>query len=221
MLGFDTPQQLLIDTPPQDIVDAYESFTEDGAPLDARATCPAAPSSRASTPEPLLVRAVHRDTGEERWRVIKATPVAGRPALAVNVIEDITEVKRAEHAQRFLAAGGRACWPPASTTSRRSTRIAELAVPRLADWCSVSLPARRPAAQRRRRARRPGEASSFAHELPGALPDARSTRRPAPRRSCATAPRSCSTTSTDELLDAAIARPRAARGAARRSACAR
>ena len=30
---------------------------------------------RGETPEPLVVRAIRRDTGEERWRVVKATPV--------------------------------------------------------------------------------------------------------------------------------------------------
>ena len=59
--------------------------------------------------------------------------------LAVNVIEDVTEVKRAELAQRFLAEAGAVL---ASSLDYEQTlaRIAELAVPRLADWCAVTLP---------------------------------------------------------------------------------
>ena len=72
----------------------------------------------------------------------KATAVHdrdGRPVLAVNVIEDVTEVKRAELTQRFLAAAGEML---ASSLDYEETlaRITRLAVPQLADWCAVSLP---------------------------------------------------------------------------------
>jgi serine phosphatase RsbU (regulator of sigma subunit) len=51
----------------------------------------------------------------------------------------VTEVKRAEVAQRFLAEVGAVL---ASSLDYEQTlaRIAELAVPRLGDWCAVSLP---------------------------------------------------------------------------------
>ena len=54
-------------------------------------------------PEPMLIRSINRATGDERWRLVKASAVEGEPRLAVNVIEDVTEVKRAELGQRFLA----------------------------------------------------------------------------------------------------------------------
>ena len=49
-------------------------------------------------------------TGEVRWARIKATAVHdsdGGVRLAINVIEDITELKRSEEAQRFLAEASR------------------------------------------------------------------------------------------------------------------
>ena len=93
--------------------------------------------------EPVLVRAVNRTSGEERWRMVKSTPVPvreGEPRLAVTVIEDVTEVKRAELAERFLAQAG-AVLASALDYEQTLAKVAQLAVPRLADWCSVSLPA--------------------------------------------------------------------------------
>src|SRR4051794_16769473 len=55
--------------------------------------------------EPLVVQ----DPGGPRWSRVKATPVLeDRGArLAISVIEDITEIKQAEEAQRFLAESSR------------------------------------------------------------------------------------------------------------------
>jgi serine phosphatase RsbU (regulator of sigma subunit)/PAS domain-containing protein len=138
VLDFETAEQLLA-TRPEDIIDSYESFLEDGRRLTLE-DLPGRAVLQGRRPEPVTVRAIHKRTREERWRVVKATAVPGHPTLAVNVIEDITDVKRAEHAQRFLAQAGAVL---ASSLDYEQTlgRITRLAVPRLADWCSVSLPA--------------------------------------------------------------------------------
>ncbi len=136
-LGFDSAEQLLA-TRPEDIIDAYESFLSDGRPLTLE-DLPGRAVLRGVTPEALTVRAIHKVTREERWRVVKATAVPGHPNLAVNVIEDITEVMRAERAQRFLAQAG-AVLASSLSTEETLTRIAQLSVPRLADWCAVALP---------------------------------------------------------------------------------
>jgi signal transduction histidine kinase len=52
-----------------------------------------------------LVRFRQVETGEERWSVVNATPVfdeQGRVRLAVNLLRDITEHKRAEEEIRKL-----------------------------------------------------------------------------------------------------------------------
>lgn len=133
--GFDKPAELIA-TPPETIVDAYESFTEAGLPLQLE-HLPGREVLRGGTPAPLVVRSVHKQTKEERWRVIKATPVPG--GLAVNVIEDVTDVKRAEHTQRFLAQAG-ALLGSSLDYEQTLNRIARLSVPRLADWCDVTIP---------------------------------------------------------------------------------
>ena len=139
-LGFPSGAALMA-IPPREIVDSYESFHEDGSPLRLE-ELPGRLVLEGHAPEPLLVRAVDRRTGEERWRVVKATGVpasAGSGRLAVNVIEDVTEVKRAELAQRFLAEAS-AVLASARDYEETLARIAELAVPRLSDWCVVTLP---------------------------------------------------------------------------------
>ncbi len=93
-------------------------------------------------PPDLLARNVHRETGLERWTVTKATAVPGpdgTPVLAVNVIEDVTEAQRREEGTRLLARAGEALGASLDLQTTLD-RVASLAVPHLADWCSVDLP---------------------------------------------------------------------------------
>ena len=55
------------------------------------------------------------------------------------MIEDVTEVKRAELGQRFLAEAS-AVLASGLDYEQTLAKIAELVVPQLADWCSVMLP---------------------------------------------------------------------------------
>ena len=92
--------------------------------------------------EPLLVRNIVRATGEERWLIVRSTPISdpdsGKVLYAVNVFENITEVKRVELAESFMAEASRVL---ASSMDYGETlkRVAELAVPQVADWCAVDL----------------------------------------------------------------------------------
>ena len=62
----------------------------------------------------------------------------GKPSYTIAVIEDITERKRVEDAQRFLVEAGMAL---SSSLDYRATlaSVARLAVPYLADWCIVDV----------------------------------------------------------------------------------
>jgi len=62
----------------------------------------------------------------------------GEPRYFISVTEDITERKRVEEAQRFLAEAGESL---SSSLDYRTTlaRVARLAVPHLADWCVVDI----------------------------------------------------------------------------------
>ena len=93
------------------------------------------------TPPPLLTRSIYMATGELHWFLTKATPLEDETGelLAVNVIEDVTEEHEAGLRERFLADAGQAL---ASSLDSDETlqRVAQLAVPQLADWCWIELP---------------------------------------------------------------------------------
>ena len=125
---------------PQQLMNLYDVFDEDGRRLEL-ADLPSSRAGRGEDAAPLLVRNIIRATGEERWLLHKATPVFdpdGSLSLIVSVIEDLTEVKRAELAQRLLAEAGQEL---SSSLDYGHTlqRVAELTVPRLADWCAIAM----------------------------------------------------------------------------------
>lgn len=141
MLGFESARQLLA-TPVEQVVSTFDSTLEDGSPLVISELPGRQVIAGVREPKPLIVRAVNRTTGEVDWRVTKASGVydrEGRLKLVVNVIEDITEVKRAELTQRMLARAGELL-SSSLDYGRTLQQVAELAVPQLADWCVVSLP---------------------------------------------------------------------------------
>jgi len=116
----------------------FDVFDEHGRPLTL-ADLPSSAAQRGERPEPVLVRNVTRATGQERWLLNKATPVfdgSGAVSLVVSVIEDLTEVKRAELTQRLLAQAAKEL---ASSLDYEETlqRVVTLAVPDLADWGAV------------------------------------------------------------------------------------
>ena len=142
-LGYASPEEMLT-TPAEEIAEAFDSFHEDGSPLRFD-ELPGRRVLAGEDPAPLVLRTISRRTGEERWRVTKATGVRdadGRVRLAVNVIEDVTEVKHAEQAQRLLAQAGQVL---ASSLDYEETlaQVAQLAIGELADWCGVTLPGQR------------------------------------------------------------------------------
>ena len=126
------------DATPQQLMELYDVFDEAGRSLELT-DLPSSHAARGEESEPLLVRNVIRATGDERWLLHKATPLFdadGSLSLIVSVVEDLTDVKRAELAQRLLAEAGQEL---SSSLDYEQTlqQVAQLAVPGLADWCGV------------------------------------------------------------------------------------
>jgi PAS domain S-box-containing protein len=141
-LGFASVDALLGATP-EELATLADYFQEDGAPLTPELS-PSRRVLRGEEVSPLKLRVIDRATGEERWRLISSRGVRdgrGETRLVVTVIEDITEQRRAELAQRLLASAGAVL---SSSLNYQGTlqEVAELAVPALADWCGVSIPDR-------------------------------------------------------------------------------
>jgi serine phosphatase RsbU (regulator of sigma subunit)/PAS domain-containing protein len=139
LLGYADAAEMLA-AEPGSIRERFEMLDDDGAPLSFEAL----PGRRAllgERPPPMTVRYRARGAPEERWSRLQATPVLGADGevrLAINVIEDITDLKRAELAQRFLAEASRVL---AGSLDVQETlgAVARLAVPEIADWCAVDL----------------------------------------------------------------------------------
>ena len=126
---------------PGGLMARFDVYTEDGEPVDITGLAGTRLLLGESAPEAMVVRNVVKATGEERWLLNKATAVVGPDGeilMAVNLIEDITETKRAEIAQRLMAQTLRTL---AETPDLASTlqAIADAAVPGLADWAAVNM----------------------------------------------------------------------------------
>jgi hypothetical protein len=88
----------------------------------------------------LLVRNTDVETGELRWFLMKARRLHGHAEpLAVNLVEDLTAIKKAEMGQRLLSDSGRIL-ASSLDFERTLQEVARLAVPELADWCGVDMP---------------------------------------------------------------------------------
>jgi PAS domain S-box-containing protein len=139
LLGYESSEALLA-APREEIMSRFELLDEAGATF-ALERLPGRRALVEGEGGEVVVRFRVRDTGEERWSAVKATPIRdrdGRVTMAINVIEDITDHKRAEFAQRFLSESS-ALLGSSLDTSEVLSQVASLAVPEVADWCAVDM----------------------------------------------------------------------------------
>jgi PAS domain S-box-containing protein len=144
VLGFPSAEALLA-APLEQIMARWILLTPEGEPQPL-AELPGRRALMGEEPKDLLVQFIDRESGERRWSRIKAKPVRdadGSVRLAINITEDVTELKQVEQSQRFLADASRALADSLEYESTL-TAIAHLAVPGVADWCAVDLVAEVP-----------------------------------------------------------------------------
>lgn len=138
-MGFESLQQLQRRSS-QSVMEDYLVEDEQGRALSIE-DVPSMRLMQDERAEPLLMRTVHRASGEVRWNLLKSTPMRnrrGKITAAVTVIEDVTAVKTAELHTRLLAESGRIL-ASSLDYSQTLVNVANLAVPALADWCAVDL----------------------------------------------------------------------------------
>src|ERR1700722_15308543 len=91
---------------PGTIMSRFLVLDEQGGELDLK-SMPGRRLFEGETPGPLLVRNIVQPTGEERWITVRPSPILdsdnGRVRYAVNVFENITEVKRSQMAESFMS----------------------------------------------------------------------------------------------------------------------
>jgi GAF domain-containing protein len=138
-LGAGSPEELMLWTAAD--LDARIVVTDEhGRPVEID-DYPAARVFAGLNPEPMLVRSVDRVTGVAGWHQVKATPVHdadGEVVMAITVSDDVTAVKQAESAQRFLASASKLLGSSLDVETTLG-RAAATAVPELADWCRVDV----------------------------------------------------------------------------------
>jgi PAS domain S-box-containing protein len=140
LLKLDSPAALM-DAEPGQIMTNFIVFDEHGNELELDAM-PGRRLFAGEQVQPLLVKNIVRATGEERWLVVRSSPVldpdSGELLYVVNVFENITEVKRVQLAESFMSEASRVL---ASSLDYGETlrRVARLAVPVVASWCAVDV----------------------------------------------------------------------------------
>ena len=138
-LGYASVEELLA-APVTEIMSRFEIFAEDGSPFPPD-RLPGRIALRGEKPDDAVLRFRVIATAEERWSVVKATPILGGDGsvlMAINVFEDITEHKESELRARFLADAATVL---ASSLDYETTlqQVADLAIPAFADGCIVEL----------------------------------------------------------------------------------
>jgi PAS domain S-box-containing protein len=134
MVGYESPEAMLAAGGAHAMA-GWTSTHEDGRPLVAE-DLPGRRALAGLEPSPLVVRAIHNETGRLRWTRIQSVPLGD---YAVNLVEDITEVKLGELRQRVLAQAGELL-SGTPEVERTLQQVAQLSVPEIAEWCAFDVP---------------------------------------------------------------------------------
>jgi PAS domain S-box-containing protein len=137
LVGFRSAEELL-QSPAAEVSRRFDVFDEEDAPLPPD-RYPGRRVLRGEDRSEVVLKFRTRDSGDVRWALVTATPIRGDDGavrFAVNVFRDITDRRRAEIAQHFLAEASSVL---ASSLDYDVTlrQVAHLVVPRIADWCAV------------------------------------------------------------------------------------
>ena len=138
MNGFASAEDFLA-APIDEVIARYTLIDESGAPL-TREQLPGRRALRGEREPEAVVG--FRVTGEQRthWSIVQATAVLrdGRVRYVINAFQDITPLKEIEDRLRILADAG-AVLADSDNYQDTLQALAELIVPRLADWCVVDI----------------------------------------------------------------------------------
>jgi PAS domain S-box-containing protein len=139
LIGFATADELLSE-PPDRIMSRFELLGEQREPLPLD-ELPGRIALRDGVPAERTICYRIRENGQERWSIVRATPVRdedGTVTLAINTFHDVTEQLRGNERVRFLAEISGIL---ASSLDLEQTlaRLGDVIVPAVADYCIVDL----------------------------------------------------------------------------------
>lgn len=119
----------------------FRFYDEFGAPVD-EGRLPFAQALAGQPPEPLTLRMINREDGNEKWVRAKSRIVGESEDEAfyvVTVFEDVSDLQRRDLEQTLLAEAGRLL-ESADSYEQTLSALVDVPVPRLSDWCAVYLP---------------------------------------------------------------------------------
>jgi PAS domain S-box-containing protein len=140
MVGFPSSVALLAASPGERIA-AFEVLDEQGEALPL-GRLPGRRALAGEASEEEIIRYRVRESGEERWSVVRAVPIAdgdGRVLFAINTFHDITGRVQAERRLAFLAEASERLSAASLDWEDTLRELARLAIPMLADWCIVDV----------------------------------------------------------------------------------
>jgi PAS domain S-box-containing protein len=138
-IGFADAESFLA-APIEEVLARFELLDEERRPLDL-ARLPGRAALRGEPASELVVCYRIRETGEERWSVLRASPVQGPDGsvrLAINTFHDITDRQRAEERLRFLSEASEIL-AGSLDFDQTLAQLGRLMVPAIADYCLVDL----------------------------------------------------------------------------------
>ncbi len=138
MNGFASAEDFLA-APIEQVVARYTLIGESGAPL-ARDELPGRRALRGESEPEALVGFRVKGEQHTRWSNVQATAALrdGRVRYVINAFQDVTPLKEIEDRLRVLADAG-AVLADSDNYQDTLQALAELLVPRLADWCVVDI----------------------------------------------------------------------------------
>lgn len=138
LCGFPTVEAFLNATTDQ-VMNSFSMFKEDGSPFPTEELPGRQALKGIKNPPEAVLRVISKNSGEEFWSIVSANPIfdqQGQVQAAVSIFRDFTERKHQADLNSFIA---KAASLLGSSLNIRTvlTNIASLAVPQLADWCSI------------------------------------------------------------------------------------
>jgi PAS domain S-box-containing protein len=130
--------EALLAAPRAELNEKFAAYDEAGQPFRS-SDLPEEQVLRGAPLATATIRYRNRETGEAHWSADIATPVYGSNGQlerVINVLHDITELKRGELEQRLLAQTSRLVSAPLDQDARLK-ELAALVVPYWADYCAI------------------------------------------------------------------------------------
>lgn len=138
--GFASAEEMMT-APPGAVIRRFDMLDEAGNPFPIDQLPNRLAMLGIKNPPEVLMQVRFKETGKAHWRVVNARPVfdeSGRPQYTITIWHDVTERIRKQRDQSFLAKASEALAGSLDYETTLRT-VAQLAVPGIADWCTVDL----------------------------------------------------------------------------------